>query len=129
MTVVEIDLEQNTQFEMYLYFSVSCHSSSCSQQPKITKLAVRKKMWPTRVKILDLRNTNEKNVCTYKIPTRKTFVPTKHPREKKLDSQNTHKKVLDPRSTHEKKFRTPKYSRSHNGTIELDPRWHGTLKI
>ena len=86
-------------------------------------------MWLTQVKILDLRNTNEKNVCTYEIPTRKTFVPTKHPREKSLDSQNTHKKVLDPQSTHEKKIRIPKYSRSHNCTIELDPRWHGTLKI
>ena len=57
----------------------------------------------------------------YEIPhTRENFVPTKYPRQKTLDSRNTHKKkFVTPQNTHEKKFGTheiPTKARWHNGT-------------
>ena len=67
----------------------------------------RKNIWndeiPTR-KMLDPRNTHEKNfgptkypreeTWTYQISPRKNFGPTKYPREKTLDRQNTLEKKL-----------------------------------
>ena len=74
--------------------------------------------------------THERKFWTHKISTRKSLGPTKHPREKKLDTQNTHMKKIE---THEiptrKNFEPTKYPRekilnprnTHKG---LMARWH-----
>ena len=59
-------------------------------------------------KILDSRNTREKEFWTHEIPTRKKLRPTKYPQEK----------FLDPRR--------------HDGTVapdSRDPRWYETHGI
>ena len=47
----------------------------------------------TRKKIHS-RNTHDKKFWTHEIPTRKNFGPKKYPREKNLDSRNTHEDTM-----------------------------------
>ena len=42
----------------------------------------------------DSRNTHEKKFQTHEIPTKKNFGPKKYPREKILDSRNTHEDMM-----------------------------------
>ena len=91
-------------------------------------------------------DTHEKKFCTHEIPTRKNFGPTKYPREKTLDTRNTHKTRNTPENifwTHEiptrKYFGPTKYPRKHfgarhtdEGTMALnprDPQWNATHEI
>ena len=76
----------------------------------------------------------------HKVSHEKKIEPTKYPREKTLDQENTHEKnsgptkyrrekVLVPRNTHEKKFRTheiPTKALWQDGTRPTRPRWHVT---
>ena len=72
--------------------------------------------------ILDPRNTQEKNLWTHKILTRrnfghkktheKNFGPTKYPREQ----------ILDPQNTHDKKFNTYEIPAGKNFGPEV-PTW------
>ena len=99
----------------------------------------------------------EKKKWTHKILTRKTFGPTKYPREKVFSQRNTQEKkfrtdeipkyprgqISDPRINHKKKvwtykkptrknFRPTKYPRRYNGTMALDPRdlwWHAFPEV
>ena len=107
------------RFEIYCRICVFCHSFSGTTKlllrkkktkkywiNKITTKYPRKKIldpqnthekifWNHEIhtkKNLELRNTHEKRFWTHNIPTRKDFGPTKYPREKILDPQNTHKK-------------------------------------
>ena len=102
MTIVEIDLEKNTWFEMYFCISVSVTPSHVAGNWKSLNQEIRP----------------EKKKWTHKILTRKTFGLTKYPREK----------VFSQRNTQEKKFRTdeiPKYPREQIS----DPRINHKKKV
>ena len=87
-----------------------------------------KKSW-TREKILDPRNTHEKNVgstkyprekfWTHEIPTRKNFEHTKYQPGKILD---TRAEIFDPRNTHERKLWTHEIlTRGNYGHTKYQP--------
>ena len=79
--------------------------------------------------------THERKLWTHKMPMRKYFGHTKHPRDKILDPRNTHEKKiwtheihtrknLDPQNTHEKKFWTheiPTKARCYGGSRPTSP--------
>ena len=79
LAVVEIYLEYNARFEMYLSISVFCHSlvQPTTENLWIIRSATKKKLEP--------QNIHEKKICTQEIPTRKTFGATKYPQEKISD--------------------------------------------
>ena len=72
-------------------------------------------------KIVDPRNTHEKNLYTHEIFRRNNLGRTRYPRKEILDSRNSHEKKI---STHE----IPTKARWHNGTrltrpaVTRDPR-------
>ena len=70
-----------------------CYIFSCGQQVKVTNYQ--------REKILDPRNTHEKNFWTHEISTRKNFEPTRRPREKFRTHEITTRINLWHGNTHE----------------------------
>ena len=95
--IVEIDVEQNTLFEMYIY--VFLFSVTLSHKPTIENLRIKKL---ARIKKVGPRNTTEKNLCTDEIPMRKSFGPIKFPREKTWNPRNTYGGTMARRHyTHE----------------------------
>ena len=91
-------MKQRIRVERQLCTSVYCHSFSFSQQ----------------LKIFESQNQPREKNWTPKIPTRKSFGPTKHLREKILDLRNTHEKKFE---THE----TPTKARWHDATRPMRP--------
>ena len=79
--IVEIDVEQNTLFEMYINvfpFSVTLSHKPTIENLRIKKLARSKKVGSTkyqREKPLYRRNTHEKKFRTHKFPREKTWNP------------------------------------------------------
>ena len=114
LTIVEIDLEQTTWFEMYLCISPSCQSF----------------MFIKQLKIFESRNNNEKKNRSTKYPREKKLGPTKYPREKNFghtkyprEKQNTlDKQIWIHDIPTRKNFGPTKYPRRDNGTIAPDPR-------
>ena len=79
--IVEIDVEQNTLFEMYIY--VFLFSVTLSHKPTIENLRIKKL-------------ARSKKVGFTKYQRVKTFVPTKYPWEKVSDPQISTRKNLEP---------------------------------
>ena len=102
----EMDLEKNTQFQVYLCATFP-HST---KQLKITKSPTRENFEHTRKRFG---------------PRRKNFEPMKYPREN----------ILDPRNINEKKFWTQEiptkifpYTRKHDGD-QRNQKWYATHDI
>ena len=102
----EIDLEKNTQFQVYLFATFS----HAAKQLKITKPPTRENFEHTR-KRFGLR--------------RKNFEPTKYPRENSLDPRNISEKTFWTQEIPTKIFA---YTRKHDGD-QRNQKWYATHDI
>ena len=118
MTIVEINLEKNTWFELCFCITVFVTLAHAASNLKSLndEINYRKKNGPTkysREKYSDPWNTQEKKFRIHEHP-RKNFGTIEYQREKSPDSRNTHEKTF---WTHE----IPKKAQWHDGTKPTRP--------